>query len=156
MRGNIDQLRGQVDLLARQRQPDPEPARGAAGPRLVTDRGGEGVRHRPPRRGRPSAQEVYEPIVDKLVQRIDGLENQLAGMGRHVVQSAQMTLGQVLAQDVGEDWAQQNTTPSSCRGSSEDPISGLQRQQLLITARDSGNATRVANLFKAYRRRRAE
>jgi hypothetical protein len=73
------------------------------------------------------SQEVYEPVVDKLVRRIDGLENQLAGMGRHVVQSAQMTLGQVLSRDVGEDWAQQNNDPEFLSWlQREDPISGLQ------------------------------
>jgi hypothetical protein len=153
MRGNIDQLRGQVDILARQRQPEPEPKREEPpAPRLITP--DEEKAYGPDlldviaRR----SQEVYEPVVDKLVRRIDALENQLAGMGRHVVQSAQMTLGQVLSRDVGEDWAQQNLDPEFLSWlQREDPISGLQRQQLLITARDSGNATRVANLFKAYR-----
>jgi hypothetical protein len=155
MRGNIDQLRGQVDLLARQRHvADPVPVREEpAAPRLVTDEEakayGTDLLDVVGRR----AQEVYEPTIGRLLQRVEGLEAQLAGMGRHVVQSAQMTLGQVLTQQVGRDWATQNTDPEFIAWlQGEDPVSGFNRQQLLITARDSGNAVRVAHLFNAYRR----
>lgn len=155
LRGSLSQLQEHVRLLSsQQRQPAPkeEPDPELAIQRLLTPQEIEeygpdaiGVMQR-------AAQELYEPVVHQLMQRIDGMERQLQGVGQHVQQTVQGTIQGTLTSKVGGDWQQQNADPGFVEWlQQEDPVSGIQRQAALLQAERSGNAERVALIFNLFR-----
>jgi hypothetical protein len=157
MRGNLDQLRGQIDLLARQRQEPQKKEDEPETPRLVTDDEVKAygtdffdVVHR-------FMQQTIEPVLHKMAQRLEHLETQTTTMGRHVGAAANMTLSQYLTQHVGPDWNQQDKDPRFIAWLQQDDVfSGVQRLQLLRSANSGGNADRVAAFFNAYRKETGE
>ena len=98
---------------------------------------------------RRQARAEIAPELDRLRQQLTAVEQRTNSVA---AQSTVQSIEQQLAVLVGADWQVTNNDPAFMSWLGQpDPFSGTPRHQMMLAARDAGDATRVANFFNAYR-----
>jgi hypothetical protein len=101
---------------------------------------------------RRAAREVAEEQLAPVRGEIGAVRQSLGSVQQHVTLDAQGQVYQALEREFGPDWdAEKNNDPGFIQWLGQiDPMTGLQRKNILKHAFDNGEASRVVATFKRY------